>query len=236
MRISNLVPGACAGCGQAGGVLCDSCRAWVESRAAPPTCTRLDGVLVALGPFDGPLRATVHALKFRDAHAVARVLASLLAARCRDLESIESASAVAPVPTSTRRRRRRGYDQAELLARALARQLDKPLLPLLARVNATGEAQTGRGATTRARQSRGAFLLDRSPPARLVLVDDVVTTGSTMLAALACVNAAGAEAACASVAVTALRHRPGSAIAAGTPGPGGNESAGRPKTGRRPLW
>ncbi|HEX8771251.1 MAG TPA: phosphoribosyltransferase family protein, partial [Acidimicrobiales bacterium] len=92
-------------------------------------------------------------------------------------------------PTTGARRRERGFDQAELLARAVARRLGLPCRRLLRR--RPGPAQTGRD--REGRQSGPAFTTRRvTGPARVLLVDDIVTTGATVSAAARALRAAGA--------------------------------------------
>ena len=91
-------------------------------------------------------------------------------------------------PTSPRRRRDRGFDQAQLLARAVARRLGLPARATLRRTSST--PQTGLDA--RARHLGPAFRALRPSPGSVVLVDDVVTTGATLEAAASALRAAGA--------------------------------------------
>jgi predicted amidophosphoribosyltransferase len=91
-------------------------------------------------------------------------------------------------PTSAERRRERGFDQAELLARAVGRRLRLPVKGLLER--RPGAPQTGRNATDRHLGPR--FTTKPSPPA-VLLVDDVVTTGATLAAAASALRLGGAN-------------------------------------------
>jgi len=94
-------------------------------------------------------------------------------------------------PTTPARVRARGFDQARLLAGAVARQLGVPCQPLLRR--GSGPAQTGQGVA--ARHAGPAFSARQSIGGRRVLlVDDVVTTGATVVAAARALKDAGAEA------------------------------------------
>jgi predicted amidophosphoribosyltransferase len=92
-------------------------------------------------------------------------------------------------PTSTAHKRRRGYDQAELLARAVARELGVPCRQVLKR-DRDAQPQTGR---TRVERLQGpAFVTCRYVRGRTLVVDDVVTTGATLDAAVHTVLLAGA--------------------------------------------
>src|SRR5207244_945253 len=96
-----------------------------------------------------------------------------------------------PVPAAPGRRRRRGYDHAEVLARALARRTGLPVACPLHRSGAARQLGAGRGA----RLAHGRIdVRARDPaPARAVLVDDVHTTGATLDACARALRAAGAE-------------------------------------------
>ncbi len=162
----------CAGCNQPGESLCHRCR---FSLAATPSHVDQSGIMAALA-FEGVARQVVHGLKYRNRRAVAREVARLMVRRLR----VPSVDVVTWAPTSGARARRRGYDQAELLARAVAAELKVPCRRLLYRSH--GGSQTGhsraerlRGPSFRARSSRGQL--------RVLLIDDVVTTGATLTAA-----------------------------------------------------
>jgi ComF family protein len=111
---------------------------------------------------------------------------------------IRAADMVIPVPLHASRRRERGYNQAELLARAFASMQGLPVrTDVLMRVRAT-EAQTHLSQAERRRNVAGAFALSDPMAAkmiagrRIMLVDDVTTTGSTLDAAAEPLRAAGA--------------------------------------------
>ena len=187
---------ACAGCNELGPILCRRCRFALASAATQVTP---DGVLAAL-PFDGVARQVLHGLKYRNRRGVARELARLMVRRLR----VESVDVVTWAPTSGSRARARGYDQSELLARAVARELGVPCRRLLYRTH--GEQQTGH---TRAERLHGVSF--RSRPIgrasmhlrRVLLIDDVVTTGATLSAARAALENAGVGAVvCAAAAAT----------------------------------
>ena len=86
-------------------------------------------------------------------------------------------------PLSRKRRRQRGYDQAELLARVLAQELDRPALPALRKVRDTVEQSSLDGEAARKQNAAGAYEIadpDAVAGKRVLLVDDIVTTGSTL--------------------------------------------------------
>ena len=138
-----------------------------------------------------PLAAAVHALKFRGRRGVAAVLGARLA----EAHSFAPGALVVPVPLHPSRLRARGYNQALLLARPLARRRGLPLNPrVLVRLRPT-PAQSSLGAAHRAVNLDGAFAV-REPARvrgrRVALVDDVLTTGATAHACAVALLDAGA--------------------------------------------
>jgi ComF family protein len=182
-----LAPPLCWSCGspaRAGEPLCARCR--LALRRLPAEPFRLGGLAAwAAVSYEGPARDLVRALKYRGAAGVADGLAAQVAA-CAP-ESVlprGGGAALVPVPLHPARRRRRGYDQAALLAAALARRLGLRCEPLLER-SGPATAQVGRGRAARMAGIEGTIRARAPAPSRVVLVDDVVTTGATLAACAA---------------------------------------------------
>jgi competence protein ComFC len=169
----------CAGCREPGSTLCRRCRFALASAPLP-------SVPDAAFAFDGVVRQAIVALKYRNHRRVAAHLALAVVRRLHlDRQRFD---VVTWAPTSSRRSAQRGFDQSEVLARAIARELGVPCRRLLYRSHAP--AQTGRG-----RAERLAGPMFRGRPARagvrVLLIDDVRTTGATLRAAVAALGAAG---------------------------------------------
>lgn len=192
-----LAPPACAACDAAArGVFCDSCARGLRSDERDEAS--LDGVpLVAAGSYAEPLSTAVVRLKYEGRAELASPLAQLLAPRLRSLE-LPASTLLVPVPLHAKRLASRGYNQAALLAQALASELSLPCAPrLLLRTRAT-ERQVGQSREARLTNAQGAFELNRRALTRhagspgIVLIDDVVTTGSTVRACAQALAAGGA--------------------------------------------
>lgn len=184
-----LLATRCPACGSPGPVPCDACTAELRrapSLAVPPG---LDA-LYALLAYEGVGREVVARLKYRNARAVLARLAASMAALVTGVATVFDA--VTWAPTSPERRRERGFDQAELLARRIARELGLPAPALLRRAH--GPPQTGRHAAERrlGPEFTVAIPARRRTPASVLVVDDVVTTGATLTSAARVLRAAGA--------------------------------------------
>lgn len=177
-----IPPRRCAACGCPGHALCHRCR---FSLASVGPLRSPDGISASF-PFEGVPRELIVALKFRHRRAAATVLAAQMVRRLR----FEQVDVVTWAPTSARRVRRRGYDQAEAIARAVARQLGVPCVRLLYRTH--GAPQTGK---SRADRLAGPAFRARRPRRGLsvLVVDDVVTTGATLRTAAQALRTAGVD-------------------------------------------
>jgi ComF family protein len=205
-------PARCPGCGREGAPICARCAPALDARLELPA-----GVAIGLpsdvpapllqlewcAPFGGLVRRALHELKYSGETRLAIPLGEAIGRRWRRVGA--GGDVLVPVPVHAERARRRGYDQAELIARAAGRALELPCAPILERVRAT-TAQFDLDRATRATNVRGAFRLSPRPGASaaeqtegqplagrwIVLVDDVVTTGATLSACAEPLLAAGA--------------------------------------------
>jgi ComF family protein len=207
-RAGNLLldlalPATCVGCGREGAPICRACLPALAVREEAPA-----GIPIGLpsdvpepllqlewcAPFGGLVRRALHDLKYAGEQRLAEPLGLAIADRWRRAGA--GGDLIVHVPVHADRSRERGYDQAEALARVAARALGLPQIPALVRERATiAQFQLGRG--RRAANVAGAFRPD-GPAGRavagrwVVLIDDVVTTGATLVACAEVLLEAGA--------------------------------------------
>jgi len=198
-----LFPLVCPGCGRPVRGAIPVCTGCARGLAAAPLVAPPPGLDAWCAPFayEGVARELVARVKYRNARAAVPWLARCMAESAAGIEA--HGAVITWAPTTPVHRRARGFDPAELLARALARRLRRPARALL--VRAPGPPQTGLSAA--ARRVGPRFTCTRGVPASVLVVDDVATTGATLLAAVSALRAGGARRV---VAVTAARTpRPG---------------------------
>ncbi|HLJ97833.1 MAG TPA: ComF family protein [Gemmataceae bacterium] len=151
--------------------------------------------VLRLGPYDGLLSEAIRRMKYARDEGLAEVLGQLWAAHLEKRLQHLKADAVVPVPLHWRRRWRRGFNQSEVLARALAHHLHIPCQSgWLRRVRNT-PPQAGQSNAARRENVRNAFSTPVWAEPRgksILLVDDVLTTGSTASDAARALRAAGA--------------------------------------------
>ncbi|MDH3707306.1 MAG: hypothetical protein OES57_14655, partial [Acidimicrobiia bacterium] len=174
--------GRCVVCGAAGPSLCPDCRWQLPAADEVPAPAPLADI-TALVRYEARGRDLVRALKYHNRRSVVGELGQAMARAAPGDHDV-----VTWLPTTGRRRRQRGFDQARLLAVAVARASGRPGRPLLRRVDA--QAQTGRSR----RDRLGGPTLHVAGPAEgvVVLVDDVVTTGASLRAGARALTEAGA--------------------------------------------
>lgn len=222
---SLLFPAHCAACGGRVGDrqdFCASCAEQIEWIREPrcETCSQpFFGKLAAAfvcpncrgEPFHfefgvatarsaGPIRDMIHRLKYGGEMWLARMLGAILAEGFRDARLVRMEfDAIVPVPLHPKRLRERGFNQSELLARELSRRCGIPVRALIRRRRYT-TTQTELGRRERMRNLREALVLRKGVDVQdgtFLLVDDVLTTGSTLDACAAALVEAGASRVCA---------------------------------------
>ena len=190
-----IFPPTCAACGMPGDGVCAGCRAsltspsqvgcarcgypWEVATSRCHECPAAVDVTRQAVTFDSVAQAVVSALKDDHRRAIAREIAVIISER---IPRPPRGTPLVPVPLSASREEERGFNQAELIAWEVGARWDLPVVDILVR-DRDGPAQRGASATERRLNVRGAFRI-RDDAARVpwavCLVDDVVTTGSTV--------------------------------------------------------
>ena len=156
---------------------------------------------VALLPFnDSRVRSAVHEAKYRGSKRALRLFGSALADYLRDMDDVGRTTSyiyLVPVPLGKERRTERGFNQAEEIARGALRGLDDRFILNINLLERVKETQTQVSLERRKREEnmRGAFKATRraDPAYTYIVIDDVLTTGATLQAAVDALADAGAE-------------------------------------------
>ena len=159
------------------------------------------------GQYDGVLPQLIHLLKYARVQTLAQPLGRLL---LNGFPREERVDALVPVPVSWLKRFRRGFNQSEMLARVVSRSTSLPVRNLLR--SKTGPSQAGLNSRERRLNVRGRFSLRRRASVagrRLMLVDDVFTTGATLNACARVLKNAGAARVTVLALARADRRSPG---------------------------
>lgn len=219
LALEVLLPRACAHCredlGRARGPLCAACAAALPP-PPEPACVRCAGRRDGASPFcadcagrrfscrlirasaahRGPAASLVHAFKFRGCRPAAVAAGRTMAAALALHPELSGFDALAAVPVHPRRGRERGYNQAEILAREIAAATGIPLLSALERARGSAPSWT-LGRVERRAELAGAFAAGPGADVlvagkRVLVIDDVAATGTTLEACAAALRAAGA--------------------------------------------
>lgn len=218
LALDVLLPRACAHCREDLSVPGPLCRDCASSLPPPPepACVRCAGRRGTASPFcadcagrrfscrliraaaahRGPAASLVHAFKFRGSRPAAKAAGRTMAAALILRPELSGFDALAAVPVHPRRERERGYNQAELLAREVAAATGLPLVDALERRRASApswklgrvERRAELAGAYAARPGAGAFVAGK----RLLVVDDVAATGTTLEECAAALREAGA--------------------------------------------
>ena len=203
--LDTLLPPSCPGCGTEGAIICERCRKSLTRRQEEPA-----GVPIGLpskqpagivqlewcAAYNGPARACLHALKYDGERRLVAPLSEIMAQRWT--RAGIGGDVLVPVPVHAARRRQRGFDQAELLARAIGLRLGLPVVPAVRRAAKT-TAQHALDRRARAANVGHAFAADAASVAAvrgkwIVLIDDLTTTGATLAGCASVLYESGAAA------------------------------------------
>ena len=207
-----VLPRACAGCARPGRLVCATCRALLASAPVGPVrpdpCPPGLPVVRAHGGYDGPLKQLLLAHKEHGGLALSDPLGGALAGVVAGFGS--PGLVLCPAPSSRAAVRARGYDHTGRLARSAARALGGGFVVRGLLVPARGvRDQAGLTSTERARNLHGAFRAVPADRAQVLLVDDVVTTGATLVEAARALEERGHRVVGAAVLGATRRRRPG---------------------------
>jgi ComF family protein len=206
--IGLVAPHTCMICGEEGSVVCQWCLPDF-ALPLPARCYRCKAVTVeslvckscrktsrlryvwVRASYEGSAKQLIHDFKFERKQAAAQPMVQMMA---EALPYLPTETLIVHIPTATSRVRQRGYDHAELLARALAQELGLKHKTLLRRVTQTRQVGTKRsGRLAQMQDAFGIIRGNKSQKQQILLVDDLVTTGATIEAVAKCLKTAGAK-------------------------------------------
>ena len=215
MDLLDLVfPKRCVSCGAFGKYICNNCFYKIEFVEKPicpicqrqaiggkthPKCAgtfRLDGLVVAC-KYKGPIKFAIQKVKYKWVYDIEKVLVDLLALQIWKFDLPQN-SILVPIPLHKNRKNWRGFNQAEILAKTLAKKFGVEYSDSLIRIIET-KTQVGLTKDERKKNVRGAFAFNKKVVKKyiegrnFILVDDVYTSGATMMEAAKVLKRSGAR-------------------------------------------
>lgn len=202
-----IAPHYCLVCEQEGDLLCKTClpKAVTKKRSSCFLCNKLTanwrtcttcrrktkavGVIVA-SHYEGPVKELVLKLKYQNTVAAADTIAQLLQNKFDPAKF----DLITAIPPSSKRMRQRGYNQAQLIAKAVGKRTQLPYVATMSRLGNTRQVGTSR--RQRLAQMHGSMYVTKArlvAGSRVLVVDDVVTTGATISEAARALKSAGAK-------------------------------------------
>jgi ComF family protein len=201
--LASVAPHVCLACQREGALLCTDCVALLSD--IEPSCYRCERIgswkvceqcrehvalrrVQIMTPYESFAEALLQAYKFERVYNAHRQIAQVLTSA-----PYPKSSLLVPVPTITDHVRQRGYDHALKITQRLGKLTGLPTAQLLERTNQV--SQTGKKRAERLSQLDGAIALRRTPPknVKIVLIDDVMTTGATLEQCARVLRAAGVK-------------------------------------------
>lgn len=215
--LQQLAPHLCFGCGKTGTPLCNNCKYYITSEpfsgcilcgnvASEGICAQHDAPICkawVVGERRTVLKSVIDAYKFENVKAASTVLVDLIDGR---LPLLAANTVIVPIPTASSHIRQRGYDHIEILARLLSKRRDMPIARLLQRSSNTTQHRLNKA--ERQHEASSAFRISKAaainPDTPLLLLDDIITTGSTISSAARVLADAGAK----TIFVATLAYQP----------------------------
>ncbi|MBE2268440.1 MAG: ComF family protein [Anaerolinea sp.] len=180
--IDLVYPPRCALCGDLDVPLCAACRAEIDATPLDPHARRLAPLSgsATSGAHDGLLRDAIHKLKYDNARTLAEPLGDRLAELYH--RSHWTVDMIVPVPLHTSRFQERGYNQSQLIGERMVRRVHHPCVPSALIRRRSTPSQVGRSRSERQLNMQDAFHADAALVAgrRILLIDDVQTSGATL--------------------------------------------------------
>lgn len=208
--LSLIFPIECLGCNQENTYLCDECLKKIKIYDQPPVfehpLTHLNGIVYAADYKQMLLQQTIHNFKFRYIKELAQPLAKILAEFWKNyINSVQTHNFVSlqndelliiPVPLNKKRRLERGFNQAELIAKIFAEHFNYHILTDVVIRQTNTPHQVGLNKKERLTNVQSAFAITNPELIKnriVILIDDVVTTGSTLEEIAKTLKQAGAK-------------------------------------------
>lgn len=203
-----VYPPVCASCGEPGFHLCPQCQGKIQFLFDKNQINSSynhqkmvknnymndlpDAVLRSMAVYDGVIRDAIHTMKYANNHGISHLFSNWLADMVKDEGWL--LDLVIPVPLSTERVKERGYNQSALIARPVSILLGVPYSPYGLKRMRNTQSQVGLSAAERRANVAGAFegVPEIISGKRVLLIDDVTTTGSTLEACVKALKKAGA--------------------------------------------
>lgn len=210
--LSLIYPPRCVFCGKLIEIrspeICDACERTLPKPPAPRRNANFTVCISAL-PYADSVREAILRMKMGARHSCIPTFSLLLTEQLRKYPDRQY-DLITWVPPSAMHRAKRGYDQNKLLAKAIARELRIPAVPLLRKVRLTKTQSSLKSYSERRSNVRDAFRVRRTRALRgrrILLIDDVVTTGATLSECSRILRAAGVSSVvCAAIASTSSRQ------------------------------
>lgn len=190
-----ICPHACRGCGRVGAILCERCKKYInvgQLQVKPEYAMEFDNLFIC-GRRGEILGCLVKEYKYHSVRAIGAVLAEMMAKTIFPDFGQNTKVILVPLPTITKHVKRRGLDHTLVMAKKLGELRGWKVETVLKRMNNT--VQVGMKAEKRQEQAKTAYGIKKklSPEPHYLLVDDVCTTGASLLAAKAELKKGGAK-------------------------------------------